>query len=652
MQERRHTATVRKLAAIMFTDIVGYSSLMGKDEVTAFNLLTLNRSIHQTCIGKFKGKLIKEIGDGSLISFSLASDAVRCAIELQNACIDQGIPLKIGIHEGETLFTGTDVLGDTVNVAARLQETSSEGCIFISDTVYRSIKNKSDITVNFVEERNLKNIDELLKIYNVSCKELSSESINPIISGSTPPKEKSIIVLPFENMSPDPDQEYFSDGLTEEIIADLSYIKDLLVISRSSAMTFKRTKKKIKEIAREVNVHFVLEGSVRKAGNKLRITAQLIDGLSDTHLWAEKYNGTLDDIFNIQEEVSLKIADALKLKLSSEENQKIAKRPIKDVQVYEYYLKAVEGITKFSKERNNQALRYLQNAVDLAGDNAQLYGGIAFAYWNLVNIGVQHEDYLEKAELYAKKALILDPESSIGYVILGYVDFYHKKILESLFHFKKALKVNQDEIFALVGVLNVYYFTGKISDAVPYNQRLMQIDPLSFPANWCNGGLYYYDGKFSLALKAWERSYELHPENPFSQFMYALILVYKNRMDSADPLINQITKAHKDTVFAKLGLILKYALRGERDKISHEITADFQKTVSRDCMWSYHLSSFLSLINKKREAMDWLENAVEYGMINYPLLNEQDPLLENIRGEKRFKEIMKKVKVEWENFKE
>ena len=230
----------RRLAAIMFTDIVGYTTLMGKDEDKAFDMLSRNRSIHQSCIEKFNGTWIKEVGDGTLVSFPLATNAVRCAIEIQKACIGQKIPVKIGIHEGEIIYKETDVWGDTVNIAARLQEIGTEGCIFISDTVYRSIKNKSDISVEFVEERNLKNIDELLKIYNVSYEVVISGLAQPTVIESVSPKEKSIIVLPFENISSDPEQDYFSDGLTEEIITDLSHIHDLLAFLNGRFMPLQR----------------------------------------------------------------------------------------------------------------------------------------------------------------------------------------------------------------------------------------------------------------------------------------------------------------------------------------------------------------------------------------------------------------------------
>jgi len=640
----------RRHAAIIFTDIVGYTTLMGSDEEKAIEILRKNRENQCQQIMKFNGSLIKEVGDGILASFDLASEAVRCAIEIQKTSKNQNIPLKIGIHEGEIIIEGDDVLGDAVNIASRLQEATQGGCITISEMVYRNIQNKTDIHADFTGEKTMKNVDYPVKIYQVIWEEHLRVSTKTHDFNTQSPKKNSIIVLPFENMSPDPDQEYFSDGLTEEIITDLSYIKDLLVISRSSAMTFKGTKKKIKEIAREVNVHYVLEGSVRKAGNNLRITAQLIDGLNDTHLWAEKYNGTLDDVFDIQEKVSREIAGALKLKLSPAENQKISDRPIKDIQVYEYYLKAIEGITSFSEERINKALHHLNNAIEIAGDNARLYGCIAFAYFNLVNIGVQHEEYLLKAEESAKRALALDPQSALAYVMLGMVDLFHERFFNSVPKFKKAIKINPDEIIGIAGILSVYHAAGKFEEISYYSDRLMQLDPLSFPANWYNAAQYIYTGEYDLALQPGQRLYELHPENPYSQFWYSLILAYNNKIDDAIPIIDHNAQKNPDTVYAKLGLILKYAFLGDNTRAQMEITDDFKKTVLRDLTYSHHLSGFLALMDNKKEALKWLGNAINAGLINYPLLAEKDPFLENIRGEKRFKELMKRVKVEWNNF--
>jgi len=502
----------------------------------------------------------------------------------------------------------------------------------------------------------LVNLDIIIKWYlkykdfQIAGKSKSEEGKHENSQSVISPPEKSIIVLPFENMSSDPEQEYFSDGLTEEIITDLSHIHDLLVISRSSAITFKGIKKKIGDIAKEVNVHYVLEGSVRKAGNNLRITAQLIDALTDTHIWAEKFGGTLDDIFDIQEKVSRSIADTLKLKLSPEENQKIADHKIHDKEVYDYYLRANEQIMQLTEDSINKGLKYLEVALEITGDNALLYSGIALAYFQLVNIGLKQEDYIAKAEEYAKKALSVDAESSMARSVLGIINWLQGRISESHSLFKSALSINPNDTLALMGILCDYYIAGRISEAGSFYETLIKIDPLGGPTNWCRAAHYYYDGRFGDALNMCRKSSEIYPDNTYCQFMYSLILVYNDKIDEAIPIIDQNVRLNPDTVFAKLSLILKYSLQGDKEGVIGEMTQDFIKTVQRDWSYAHHLAGFLSLANLKNEALDWLENSVKMGMINYPLLNNLDPFLKNIRGEERFKKLMERVKYEWKNF--
>lgn len=495
-----------------------------------------------------------------------------------------------------------------------------------------------------VEKALLKKVDKRYQNIQELLKDLKQSLVI-----SFPRAEKSIVVLPFEDISPGKDNEYFSDGLTEEIITDLSQVHDLLVISRSSAMTYKGTKKKIKEIGQELNVQYVLEGSVRKAGNNLKITAQLIDAINDTHLWAKKYSGTLDDVFDIQEKVSRFIVDALELKLSPEEGKKMSERPIENVPAYELYLKANAEIFKFTEEAINRAIRYLRNALDIIGDNTLLHSGLAFAYFNLVNIGAKHEEYLVKAEEHVKKALAMDPEFSKAHVVLGWI-YCLGEPLKSAFHLKKALAVSPDDSVALAVLAVDYMAMGKISAAVPLSERLIKIDPLDFPPNYVKGALHFYSGQNDKALKAWHRLYEIYPESAYSRFSYALILTYNNQYDQAFSIIDHSAKTDPDTVLTKLGLMLKYGLQGEKEKAFQEMTPDFQKTCQRDYSFSHHLAGVFALLDEKKEALKWLESAVNSGLINYPLLNEYDLFLENIRSEPRFKKLMEKVKHEWENF--
>jgi serine/threonine protein kinase/TPR repeat protein len=469
------------------------------------------------------------------------------------------------------------------------------------------------------------------------------------LSLSFPKAEKSIVVLPFDNMSPDPEQEYFCDGMTEEIISDLSKVQALKVISRSSAMTFKGTKKKINTIAQEVKVQYVLEGSVRKAGNSLRITAQLIEAANDIHLWAEKYSGTMDDVFDIQETVSRSIVEALQLKLSPEENRRMSERPIENVPAYELYLKAYAEILTFNEEAIERAIRYLKNALNIVGDNALLHSGLAFAYGNLVNIGAKQEEYLVKAEDHVKKALAIDPECPKAHVFLGAIYMVKGSILKSARQLKKALEITPDDSFALASLVQDYVLLGKMPDAESLCERVLQIDPLDFPPNVAQVLLPFYSGQYDKALKGSRRLYDMFPENSFSRWFYALILTYNNQYDKAFSIIDQSAEREPGSGITKLGLMLKYGLQGEKDKVFQEMTHDFQKTCQRDPGNSHHLAGVFALLDEKEEALNWLESAVNGGLINYPLLNEQDPFLENIRSEPRFKKLMERVKHEWEN---
>ena len=466
-----------------------------------------------------------------------------------------------------------------------------------------------------------------------------------------PQQEKSIVVLPFENLSPDPDQEYFSDGLTEEVISDLSKVHALRVISRSSAMTFKGTKKKVPEIARELDVQYVLEGSVRKAGNSLRITAQLIDAANDAHLWTEKYSGTLDDVFAIQEKVSRSIVDALKLKLTPEESQKIAERPIDNAAAYQCYLKANAEIWRFTENSLDSARLHLQKGLDILGDNALLYSAMSFVYWQYVNIGVGQEDYIAKAEEYAQKALALDPDSPQAHLTIGMSKgAFYGNVREGIRQLKMALAVNPNYVDALkflAGVLTMS--VGKLAAAIPFVQRLKQVDPLDPWNYWLQGRLFFYDGQHELALEQLRQHYQSDPENPVAQFFYAWALAYNKQLSEAFSVIDNSARKTPDNVCTKFGLLLKYGLLKDRESAFREMTPDFRKTCIRDHQWSYFVAIPLALLDAREESLDWLENAVNGGFINYPEL-ERNPYFDNIRDERRFQELMERVKYEWEHF--
>ena len=464
--------------------------------------------------------------------------------------------------------------------------------------------------------------------------------------------EKSIIVLPFENISPDPDQDYFCDGMTEELISDLSKIHSLRVISRTSSMMLKGTKKDIPAIAREVHVRYVLEGSVRKAGNNFRITAQLIDAASDTHLWAEKYGGTLDDIFDIQEKVSHSIVDALKLKLTPEETERLAERPIPSPLAYEFYLKARQEILKWTEAGLKNALKYLQSGLEIVGENALLYAGMAYVYFQYFNLGLKEEGYGRKqTEEYVQKALALDPDCPNASFIRALLVAWNQP-KEGIRSFRRVLDKDPNHFDAL------FYFScflgtlGRKRDVLPLEERTIKIDPLNPLAHVHSGFNRMWDGEFPLALERLSQLHRSFPEDVMTKWSYGLSLAYVDRKEEAGRLFDEVAREQPGTLFACIGQAFKYALEGKRSETLATLETNPSIRNPWDFQSAYWKTECLALIGEKELALDCLELDVNLGMSNYPLMSELDPFLANIRGEGRFKKLMERVKYEWEHFEE
>jgi TolB-like protein/class 3 adenylate cyclase/Tfp pilus assembly protein PilF len=647
----KHASSVRRLAAIMFSDIVGYTSLMGKDEARAFKVLRKNREIQRSLIEKYQGEWLKEMGDGILSSFYSATDAIQCAQEIQKQAKVEEIILRIGIHQGEVVFEDNDVFGDGVNVASRLQELADPYTIYISGTVQKEIKNKTHIKTEFVAERSLKNVDEPIKIFNVISEKPDTDSNELTKKLSAMTDKKSIIVLPFENMSPDPDQDYFSDGLTEEIITDLSYIEDLLVISRSSAMTYKGTKKKVKEIAKEVDVQYVLEGSVRKAGNHLRIIAQLIDGIHDAHIWAEKYTGMLDNVFEIQESVSRSIADSLKLKLTDQENEKISQKQISDIQAYEYYLKAKNEIYTWTEPAMERALDFLQKGLEIAGDNILLYYGIGMVHWVYINIGFKDkEECIEEADKYVKKIFELDADSVYGHRLLGIINLRRSNLQEGVNHLKKTLAQDPNDPDSLLWLTVTYCNVGRPIEAMPWIERAMKIDPFNPWHPFMYAWAYLVNGQFNKALEISNQTYKMAENHPTLPVIHAVFLSYKGLYDESYAILDHLYEQDPLGLWPRMGQCLKYALKGDKENTIKAMSDGVKDKARCDLYDALLMAECDALIGEKEEAITSLEYAVNLGAINYPFYAEIDPFLENIREEPQFKKLMERVKYEWENF--
>jgi adenylate cyclase len=441
----------RQLAAIMFTDIVGYTSLMGLDEQKAFDILKKNRELQKPIIEQFHGRWIKELGDGILASFSTVSDAVYAALKIQEGSRESGnFQLRIGIHLGEVVFENEDVFGDGVNIASRIQAISNPGSIYISESVQHNISNKTGMETRYVKQEILKNVKEPVRIYEVipqGEKRLPDSVVKETIH---PAFENSIAVLPLLNMSNDPEQDYFCDGISEEIINALAQLNHLRVIARTSAFSFKGKNYDVREIGKSLDVTTLLEGSVRKSGNHLRITIQLIRVADGSHLWSNRYDRELEDIFSIQDDIARNVATALKGFLTNEEKE-VIRRPETIIEAYEYFLK---GRQLFHKIALVEAREMFEKAIRLDADYAFAYAGLADVHSWLYEWEGGKEDNLQKAEINSQKALALQPNMAESHSSRGYVLFLGKRYEEAEKEFKEAIRLNSNSYDA-------YYLYGR-----------------------------------------------------------------------------------------------------------------------------------------------------------------------------------------------
>jgi len=465
--------------------------------------------------------------------------------------------------------------------------------------------------------------------------------------------EKSIVVLPFDNLSPDPDQEYFSDGLTEEIISDLAKVRSLRVISRTSAMQLKGTDKDLRTIGRELNVRYVLEGSVRRAGNALRITAQLIDAATDTHLWAEKFTGTLDDVFDIQERCSRGIVEALKLRLTPAEDEKLAERPLANPQAYELYKKAQYVMWRGDVVGLDSAERHLERGLEIIGENAVIYRGLCQVYHMYLDYGLRTDEAtLQKADEYARAVLRLDPGSADGHHLFGVLERFRGTIANALTHLRRAVAINPSDdmtLFWLAWMLALQ--AGKPSAAEPLVERLIGIDPLTpinyYPRAWVQMARQ----QLPEAIETLEVLLRAEPAQAWPKFHLALFLAWLGRTDEALDHFEDLREGRTyGNVVNTVSALAMHALKGDEERALAVMTSEVEQHCWNDPELPWLLAGHYALLDRKDEALHWLERAIERGWINYPLFAGQDPFFENIRGDERFQRLMDRIKPEWERF--
>ena len=477
------------------------------------------------------------------------------------------------------------------------------------------------------------------------------QTLGSIRSATPGPGPKAIVVLPFVDPAADPASEYFADGLTDELIANLSRIQALRVISRSSAMRLKGTQKDTRTIAQELNVQFVLEGSVRRAGNALRIGTQLVDAVNGTSVWADQYKGGFEDVFQIQETLARTIVDALKVRLSPEEQHSLSTRPIDNVHAYEAYLRARKELWEFSEGSLDRGAQLLQNALEIVGENPLLYATLAQVYAQYVWSGVRVDDrYLLKAEECITKVFALDPASSAGRLVRGIMAHRTGDFQRALADLQEVLRIDPTNPDALLFLGYTYALAGREVAAKALFTRLVEVDPLT-PVNYSTlGFLAVLEGNPEAALEPYSRLYHLDPSSPFAAWTYSWALAWNGRLEEQAAVVLRLASESPQTPFASLGLLLRHAMLNETEHALRAVTPEAKAAARGTEMFSRELAHGYAMAGAVDEALDWLENANRLGLTNYPFLAKHDRMLDKVRSHPRFEKLLEQIKHQWETW--
>ena len=638
----------RQLAAIMFTDIVGYSALMGDDEQMAFELLNKNRRVQKPLIEQYSGKWIKELGDGVLSTFSTITDAVNCARSIIKACAQiEGLKLRIGIHHAEVVFENDDVFGDGVNIASRLQSIAPIGGICISEAVRNNVANRKEIKTHFIKEETLKHIKEPIRIYEVVI-DIADTLQGPMKSAYNETMkiipEKSIAVLPFINMSNDPEQEYFSDGMAEEILNSLSHLKDLKVAGRTSSFQFKGKNIDLREVGDKLGVGTVLEGSVRKQGNKLRITAQLINVEDGFHLWSEKYDRNMDDVFAIQDEIALAITENLKVILLEKEKAIIIKSPTQNAEAYEFYLK---GRFYLNKRFLLQSLEQFRKAIEIDPDFAKAYAGLADAY---IILGFYNflpaKEAMPKAKQAADAAIQIDNSLCEPYCSLGmYYASYEWNWKEAKHNFLRSIQLNSRYVQSHVWFGHYYlsWIEGKFEEGIKHLNIAIELEPHNAMSYINKYAVVFTTGKFEEAFQIAKQGYEMDTDSLIGNRIMGFAYLYKKQYTEAIRYLEFASKLSNYAPFNQVDLINLYASIGSL-KEARTVMEDLKIKLNEGKYVSSCIMSFASgFLGNIDEAINWLEKAYEEHDAYLCILRYYPWVPARLRQDSRFQSFISKM---------
>jgi adenylate cyclase len=554
----------RRLAAIMFTDIVGYTRMAQAKESLALELLEEHRRVVRPLISTHGGTEVKTIGDAFLIEFKSALEAVLCAVDIQDRMTERNsrvpterqVQVRVGVHLGDIVHEGGDVYGDAVNVASRIEPLAQPGGICISQQVFDSIRNKTDLGIERVGAVELKNVELPVAVYRVNL-----EGVKISGEGTAAPKER-LAVLPFVNISPDPNDEYFADGLTEELISKLSEVKGLKVIARTSVMNYKGKEKSVMQIGRELGAGSIIEGSIRKAGNRIRVTVQLIDSRTEEHLWATNYDKQLDDIFAIQSDVAAKVASSVSTGLLPAKTR----QDTLDVEAYSLYIRGQQRLHESESKAIRDAIVLFQNAIGRDASFAKAYAGLSLAWLRMGVSGYLDYDVTQsRAEGTAQKALELDPDCAEAHAAMAAVANMLDRSEQVVTESAAAIRLNPNLAEAHLSLGIQLAVTGNFDDGLSSMERAYELDPLSVYTVELLARTCWVAGRVDRGLEVLGKLNQFSPMNPRVINGLAECYMAKGDLGRAQELIMSVQEMSEEEPLLVLNQGLLHVLNGRKE---------------------------------------------------------------------------------------